>query len=153
MTLFFFFFFLRINVTTIPKMTKVKPHYLQLWVMATRTITWSRQVSAWIRRRRWNLCSVSWNRHLDCPKFWFHDNKRPCSFKRFAVKNQQCKKPHHLYKVGESNSRKHVLLHQEKDVNSICVGYVIQVEWEKKMAKFIEKHWTVVLHMKWGLLR
>lgn len=42
---------------------------------------------------------------------------------------------------------------REKEVNSICVGYVIEVEWEKRMAKFIEKHWTVVLHMKWGLLR
>ena len=62
---------------------------------------------------------------LTVPSFDFMTTKGLAASRGLLLKISNA---HHLYKVGESNSRKHVLLHQEKDVNSICVGYVIQVE-------------------------
>ena len=90
--------------------------YLQLMMVAAWIITGSRQVSAWIRHRRWNRGSNlrNWH-HFGRLKFiWLHDNKKPCSFNRLAVKNEQCDyhDHHHLYNGGDIFLRKHVFLYQ-----------------------------------------
>ena len=92
----------------------LKLRFLHLIMVATWTSSiGSRYVSAWIRRRRrWYWCSIMWNRHLHCPKFWHLHVQMPCSFKRLDFKKQQCENHHHLYNVWPSVSPKHVLLHQ-----------------------------------------
>ena len=71
---------------------KLKLRYLHL--VAT-SIVGFRYVGAWTGGGWWNWSSILWL------TFWLHVIRSPCSFKRLAVKKQQCKNHRHLDNVEE----------------------------------------------------
>ena len=71
---------------------KLKLRYLHL--VAT-SIVGFRYVGAWTGGGWWNWSSILWL------TFWLHVIRSPCSFKRLAVKKQQCKNHSHLQNVEQ----------------------------------------------------